>query len=172
MGNEQNMMARNGALDVGCGTYSYDIRWMGQKELQRQHCHHITEFPGHTEAQSYFKTKNSKANKGLWHDTLLRMACGAEKREELKVVKGKKTDLSYVTTTHTGTFQDPHDYNFSVYWVDGCELDSGETEQSHAYPLGKDYRYKGKEVTCESLLLGNFINCECLHSSAHDWVPD
>ncbi|PKY00411.1 hypothetical protein P168DRAFT_336078 [Aspergillus campestris IBT 28561] len=135
-GNQQNMMATNGALDVGCGTYSYEVRWTGQKEIQKQHCHDNDEFPDHTDTQT---------GEDVWKD-LLWKACGAEKREELKVIKGKKTDLHYVETKQSGTFNDPHDYKFSVYWVDGCELDGGDTEQSHAYPLGKDYRYKGKEV--------------------------
>lgn len=151
MGNEQNMMATNGALDVGCGTYSYEVRWTGQKEIQKQHCHGKDEFPGHTDTQT---------SEGVWKD-LLWKACGASKREELKVIKGKKTDVDYVATKESGNFNDPHDYKFSVYWVDGCELDGGDTEQSHTYPLGKDYRYKGKEVTCESLLRGNFLECKC-----------
>ncbi|PLN85693.1 hypothetical protein BDW42DRAFT_202090 [Aspergillus taichungensis] len=147
MGNEQNMMATNGALDVGCGTYSYEVRWTGQKEVQRQQCHGKDEFPGHTDTQSYSKGSE------VWKKLLWR-ACGAEKRDQLKVIKGKKTDLHYVETTESGTFNDPHDYKFSVYWMDGCELDGGATEQSHAYPLGKDYRYKGKEVTTAARVAG------------------
>lgn len=53
----------------------------------------------------------------------------------------------------------------------GCELDCRDTEQSHAYSLDKDYWYKGKGVTCESLLLSNLVDRECLHSFFHDGLP-
>lgn len=140
---EMNIMASEGSVDVGCGTYSYSISGPAvtttrttakpSPTLSGRNCHNKKEVKGdvHSEAQTF-----GAAN------------CINYKGEDAILKKGK-SPVSWTQKDGGVRLQ------YTVSWIDGCEGD----EQNWAHPHG-DTRDTPLGETCYLYLWEDYDKCK------------
>lgn len=144
-GGDQNAMARSGFLNVGCGTYSYDILVPGggsvtdtPLEFRDQLCYREDQWPKHGDVseKKVKEVANSVCGKADKSGKKVPEMMGRED-ERWELVKGS--------------------LRVSVEWISGCTLKGGANEQDTRWPLGYD-----GHVDCYLMFYENWRNCKSL----------
>jgi hypothetical protein len=133
---QQNIMASEGSVDVGCGTYSYSIKSETDGKLKDRVCHARNEWG---------KFKDVHENELSW------LAFGCLLYEDKEAIfkagtKAIKNKSAYGSSK----------YQLIYSWIDGCE----RPEQDIRYPFGKD---KKSEPNCQDLIYDDWKKCELLN---------
>jgi hypothetical protein len=141
-GGEQNSMTAKGSLDVGCGTYSYEItnedapavQEPSKPSLTTQYCFPSDAFGDHGDVSPDFQEEYAG-----W-------ACVGTALRSIK-----KDDPSTFINWNTTTNKVP--YKYSVTWEPDCE--SSETEMNLYQPMPDD-----EDANCMSMMRNNYKNCK------------
>lgn len=133
-GSQQNTMARRASVDVGCGTYSYQITGMTALEKGETHCFQGNQFPDHDSLGDRIDGKH-----------LLRQSCGLYEDVTMSP-KHSLRDYPMWADTRTTT---------GMFWRRNCKLEDEEQKQSMLHPLGKD-----KSPSCSEALQAVADRCE------------
>jgi hypothetical protein len=132
---EQNIMASEGSVDVGCGTYSYSINSETDGKLKERVCHG---------RNKWGKFKDVHENELGW----MSFGCLLYKDKDAMLKAGSKAIENKSTYGSSN-------YHLIFSWIDGCE----GPEQDLRYPFGKDNK---SEPTCKDLIYDNWKKCEVL----------
>lgn len=143
-GGTQNGMTAKGSLDVGCGTYSYEITGKDvpavsgppKPFLTAQYCFPDAVFGDHGDIQPDFVNEYAG------------YACAGTALPDRKIKKGDPSTFIYFNTTTNNV-----PYVYSAVWEDNCE--SSETEMSLWQPLPDD-----DKTTCTSMFTGDYKDCK------------
>lgn len=106
-------------------------------KMQNDKCYGRDDFGDHGDIQEYWVRRYSD-----W-------ACGGTALRTIKA--GKPDTFINVYTTDNNV---PYQYN--VYWRDGCELETGETEMYASNPLNENGPGHTK---CQDILIDNYKRC-------------
>jgi hypothetical protein len=147
-GGTQNGMTAKASIDVGCGTYSYEITGSDvpavqeapKPSLSAQYCFPSDVFGDHADIQPDLQAQYTG-----W-------ACVGTALRSIK-----KDDSSTFINLNTTTNDVP--YKYTVVWEPNCE--SSETEMNLYQPMPDN-----EDANCMSLMQNNFKDCK-LHDSCY-----
>lgn len=145
-GGQQNVMAAMGSVDVGCGTYSYNITERQSTEspdpdppkppkptLGRQYCFPSDAFGDHGDIHGAFQKE------------YISWACSGTANLAIK-----KDDPSTFIKRHVKDGNVP--YNYTISWEPGCTTDVSERNAFKPLP--------NNDATCFSMLRNDYKKCE------------
>ncbi|KAF7542200.1 hypothetical protein G7Z17_g11791 [Cylindrodendrum hubeiense] len=140
---------KTGTLELGCGTAKYAMHGPDDKDetpedepktalvMQNDKCYGADDFGDHGDIQ-----ESSVRGYSGW-------ACAGT---AINAVKAGKED----TFIHTNSVLNDVPYQYNIYWKDGCELESGQTEMYPANPLGEE---NPGHTICQEILIDNYKRC-------------
>ncbi|KPM42160.1 hypothetical protein AK830_g4435 [Neonectria ditissima] len=140
---------KTGKLELECGIAKYAMHNPDDGEetpeekpktalkMQNDKCYGADDFGDHGDIQKRLVREYSG-----W-------ACAATAIDPVKA--GEKDTFRHFNTVESGV---PYQYN--IYWKDGCELETGQTEMYPANPLDED---KPRHTKCQEILIDNYKRC-------------
>ncbi|KAH7131762.1 hypothetical protein B0J13DRAFT_451823, partial [Dactylonectria estremocensis] len=106
-------------------------------KMQNDKCYRADDFGDHCDIQE------------IWVRQYSGWACAGT---AINVVKAGKED----TFRHINAVMNDVPYQYNIYWKDGCELETGQTEMYPANPLDEDNPGYTK---CQEILIDNYKRC-------------
>ncbi|KAL6400778.1 hypothetical protein AUP68_16495 [Ilyonectria robusta] len=138
---------KTGELNLDCGTVKYAMNEPDEEapeekpktalKMQNDKCYGRDEFGDHGDIDEYWVR---------WYSG---WACGGT---ALNTIKAGQPD----TFINTYTTNNDVPYQYNVYWKDGCELETGETEMYASNPLNEK---NPGHTKCQEILIDDYKRC-------------